>query len=165
MEIRNHNKLENMSHNFEQLQRHILSLSRASDFEAARKEWHLTGIELHEEMTNCPCGQDIIEKCLIENTVTGERTHVGNVCINRFIGISTGSAFDGLKRIAEDPLANANEDLIFHAYKLGYIYEKEFDFLMDTRRKRVLSQKQLQWKEKINRRILHRTVVRVPKKQ
>lgn len=153
-----------MSHNFETLKTHILAISRATDFEAARREWTLIDIELHEEMTNCPCGQDIIEKCLIKNTVTGARTYVGNVCINRFIGIDTGNAFDGLKRIKEDPSANANEDLIMHAHKLGYIHEREYDFLMETRRKRKLSPKQLQWKEKINWRILNKVVVRKPKK-
>ena len=61
----------------------------------------------------------------------------------------------------EDIEANANEDLIIHAYKLGYIYsEKEFDFLMETRRKRNLSPKQLAWKKKINRRIINETKVK-----
>ena len=63
-------------------------------------------------------------------------TYVGNVCINRFIGIDTGNLFGGLKRIARDRSANANTDLIEHAQKFGYLYEKEYDFLMETRHKR-----------------------------
>ena len=148
-----------MLHNFEALKQHILPLSRSRSFDAARKERTLIGIEVSEEWDNCPCGKEIMEHCYIENEATGARTHVGNVCINRFIGIDTGNLFAGLKRIIEDPQANANEDLILHAYRLGYIFEKEFDFLMQTRRKRKLSPKQLAWKEKINRRITKQTVV------
>jgi hypothetical protein len=65
-----------------------------------------------------------------------------------------------LKRIAKDPTANANSDLIEHAMRMGYLYgEKEYTFLKKTVRKRILSEKQLAWKVKINRRIIAQTVV------
>jgi hypothetical protein len=134
-------------------------LSNADDFDAAKREWTLVGIEVSEEFDSCPCGQDIKEHCHIRNYLNGNTTYVGNVCINRFIGIDTWNLFAGLKRVAEDDKANANEDLIIHAYRFGYIYESEYKFLMDTCRKRKLSAKQLAWKQKINRRILNRTVV------
>ncbi len=148
-----------MEHNFERLKAHILPLSRAQNFELARREWSLIGIEVSEEFDNCPCGQEIKEHCFIRNSETGNTTYVGNVCINRFIGIDTGNLFAGLRRIAQDSSANANEDLIVHAYKLGYIYESECKFLMETKHKRKLSSKQVAWKEKINRRITNKTVV------
>ena len=92
--------------------------------------------------------------------MTGRETYVGNVCINRFIQIDTGNLFDGLKRIAKDPTANANTDLIEHAMRMGYLYgEKEYTFLKQTVRKRILSEKQLAWKVKINQRIVAQTVV------
>lgn len=148
------------SHNFERLKAHILPLSESKDFSTARLEWTLTGVELHEDWDNCPCGQDIKELCHIKNQINGNKAYVGNVCINRFIGIETGNLFDGLKRIAQDPKANANKDVIMHAFKLGYLYdEKEYRFLMETRNKRKLSPAQLSWKEKINRRILKQVVV------
>lgn len=148
-----------MTHNYERLKAHILPLSVANDFEAAKREWTLVGVEVSEEWDSCPCGKEIKEHCYIENRLNGNATYVGNVCINRFIGIDTGNLFAGLKRIAQDPFANANEDLIIHAYQLGYIYEGEYNFLMTTRRKRNLSQKQQAWKQKINRRIINKTVV------
>ncbi len=148
-----------MDHNLERLSAHILPLSHASDFESARKEWKLVGVEISEEFDNCPCGQDIKEHCHIENAITKNKTYVGNVCINRFLGIDTGNLFLGLKRISTTPTANANEDLIIHAYKLGYIYENEYKFLMETKLKRKLTLSQLVWKEKINRRITNQTVV------
>jgi hypothetical protein len=148
------------SHILERLKAHILPLSRAHSFETARREWDLIGIEMSEELDNCPCGQEILEHCIIKNRLNGNITYVGNVCINRFIGIATGNLFQGLKRIAKDHSANPNEDLIEHAQKFGYLYEKEYDFLMETRHKRKLSTKQLAWKEKINRRIVNKIVVR-----
>ncbi|EJO9911212.1 hypothetical protein NU785_002817 [Vibrio parahaemolyticus] len=149
-----------MEHNFERLKEHILPLSNSQDFHAAKNEWKLVGIEIQEDWDHCPCGQRIKELCYIQNQFNANKTYVGNVCVNQFIGISTGNLFDGLKRIAKDCSANANEDLILHAYQLGYIYEKEYQFLMQTRRKRTLSDKQRAWKQKINWRIVNQTVVR-----
>jgi len=149
-----------MEHNFERLKSHILPLSEANDFHVARTEWRLVGVEMHEDFDNCPCGKPIKELCYIENQLNHKKTYVGNVCVNRFIGIDTGNLFSGLKRIAQDDTANANEDLIIHAYQLGYIYEKEYLFLIQTKNKRKLSDKQIAWKKKINQRITNQTIVR-----
>ena len=135
-------------------------MSVANDFPSAKAEWELVDVELNEQWDNCPCGKEIKELCHIRNRLNQNRTHVGNVCINRFIGIETGNLFTGLKRIYHDIEANPNDDLMFHAYRLGYIYENEYKFLMQIKRKRSLSQKQTSWKIKINRRILNKTVVR-----
>ena len=149
------------SHNLERLKAHILPLSESSIFDVARQEWDLVGVEISEEFDNCPCGQEIKEHCYITNRVTRNSTYVGNVCINRFIQIDTGNLFDGLKRIAKDDKANANHDLIEHAYRMGYLYnEKEYNFLKQTVLKRNLSQAQISWKTKINRRILNKTIVK-----
>ena len=148
-------------HNFERLKAHILPLSVSQRFDIARTEWSLIAIEISEELDQCPCGQDIKEHCYIHNRLNGNETYVGNVCINRFIQIDTGNLFDGLKRIAKDLTANANGDLIEHAYRMGYLYgEKEYTFLKQTMRKRNLSDAQIAWKVKINRRIVSQTVVR-----
>jgi hypothetical protein len=149
-----------MSHNFERLQAHILPLSQALTFEAARSEWVLDSIEVSDEFDSCPCGQDIKEHCYLRNTVTGHQTYVGNVCVNRFIGIDTGSLFDGLRRIKEDPAANPNLAVIAYAESKGFLFDKEPEFLRATVRKRILSAAQKAWKEKINRRIVNGTVVK-----
>ena len=68
---------------------------------------------------------------------------------------------DGLKRIAADITANANHDLIEHAWRSGYLFgENEYTFLKQTALKRRLSDAQIAWKTKINRRILAQTRVR-----
>ncbi len=149
-----------MSHNFENLKAHILPLSESPTFDAAKAEWELVGIQLHDDWDNCPFGKEIKELCFIKNQRNGNLTHVGNVCVDQFIGIETGNLFAGLRRIVTDETANANEDLIDHAFRWGYIFENEYKFLMDTRRKRNLSAKQVDWKIKINRRIINKTVVR-----
>jgi len=148
-----------MEHDFTRLKAHILLLSRSKSFERARREWSLVAIEISRELSNCPCGHPIKEHCFISNRLTGKTTYVGNVCINRFIGIHTTNLFDGIKRIAQDRAANANEDLINHARNCGYLYDGEYAFLLQTRRKRKWSSKQAAWKEKINRRILNKIVV------
>ncbi|WP_372027430.1 hypothetical protein P7L70_16650 [Tistrella mobilis] len=148
-------------HNFENLKAHILPLSVSQSFDTARTEWSLVAVEISEEFDYCPCGQEIKEHCYIRNRLNGNETYVGNVCINRFIQIDTGNLFDGLKRIAKDLTANANNDLIEHAYRMGYLYsEKEYTFLKQTMRKRNLSDAQIAWKTKINRRIVAQAVVR-----
>ena len=135
-------------------------MSNLEDFYSAKNEWKLVDVEIQEDWDNCPCGKDIKELCYIQNQLNGNKTYVGNVCVNQFIGIQTGNLFSGLKRIAKDPTANPNEDLIIHSYNLGYIFEAEYKFLMETKHKRKLSDKQKAWKEKINRRIVNKTVVR-----
>ncbi len=149
------------THNLERLKEHILPLSVSKSFGVARQEWSLVAVEISDEFDECPCGQEIKEHCYIRNRLNGNETYVGNVCINRFIQIDTGNLFDGLKRIAKDLTANANSDLIEHAYRMGYLYsEKEYTFLKQTMRKRKLSTAQIDWKVKINRRIVGQTVVR-----
>lgn len=148
------------THNLERLKGHILPLSRATSFELARREWVVEYVEISDEFDSCPCGQEIKEHCYIRNTVTGHRTYVGNVCVNRFVGIDTGSLFDGLKRIRDNPSANANLAVIAYAEERGYLHDKEYAFLLSTARKRILSDKQRAWKEKINRRILGQIIVK-----
>ncbi|AKN99155.1 hypothetical protein ACU10_20175 [Xanthomonas oryzae pv. oryzicola] len=149
-----------MEHNLEKLKAHILPLSQSDRFCVARTEWDLVGVEITDDFDRCPCGQAIKEHCYITNRITSESTYVGNVCINRFLGISTGELFDGLKRISKDSYANANLDVIRHGLKLGFIYESEYDFLVRTRLSRNLSPKQLEWKRKINLRITQQIAVR-----
>lgn len=149
-----------MTHNFERLKEHILPLSVSDSFGVARTEWDLVAVEVTDEFDNCPCGQNIKEHCYIQNRLTQHTTYVGNVCVNRFMNMSTGNLFDGLKRIAKDISANANNDVIEYAYRNGYLYgQNEYNFLKQTKRSRKLSGKQLEWKKKINRRILGHTVV------
>ena len=148
----------NMSDNAEQLKQHILSLSVSKDYSVAKK-WFLTNIFYDDCGANCPCGQPIKEICYIKNRLNGRETFVGNVCIKKFLGINTGNAFAGLKRIIQDKDARPNEDLILWAKELGYLYPNDYAFLINIRHKRSLSEKQLSWLNTINYRIKNRKKV------
>ena len=86
------------------LKKHILPLSQSSHFEEARKEWVLVDVEINHNWDHCPCGQNIKELCYLENQLNKNRTYVGNVCVNRFIGIDTGNLFAGFKTIRQSPI-------------------------------------------------------------
>jgi hypothetical protein len=146
---------------FKALKAHILPLSRAATFEQARHEWDLVSIEISDDVDYCPCGQEIREHCYIRNRETLNETYVGNVCINRFLGIDTSTLFAGLKRVRTDQHARPNDALIQYAWKSGFLYgDREYEFLVSIKRKRILSVSQRAWLEKINRRILGQIVVK-----
>lgn len=140
---------------------HIVSLSLSNSFTDAKKEWVLDNVTISEESESCPCGhENIKELCYIKNIINGNITFVGNVCVNKFVGIDTGNIFSGIKRIKADVYANPNEDLIIYAYKKKILYDNEYTFLIDTKNKRKLSNKQLEWKRKINLKILDKLKIK-----
>jgi len=144
-----------MNKYLENLSSHILELSEAKNFNDAKKEWVLDYIEIAEELESCPCGhENIKDLCYIKNTLNGNTTFVGNVCVNKFVGIDARNLFTGVKRIREDIESNMNEDLIVYAEGKGWLKYGEYNFLLDTKRKRNLSYKQISWKTSINHRIL-----------
>jgi len=148
------------SHNLERLKEHIMPLSEATHFELARLEWKFVSIYLQPGGT-CPCGHHpITDHCMIRNTKTDYTTTVGNVCVNRFMGIDTSNLTLGLKRIIKDPYGNANRAVIQYAGQQGFIYPREVDFLLQTIRIRKPSAKQREWKRKINWRIINAVMVK-----
>ncbi len=76
------------------------------------------------------------------------------------MGLDTETLFAGLRRIKADGDAAPNDALIEHANSHGYLYDNEYEFLKQTKKKRKLSDNQLSWRQKINRRITAQTVVR-----
>ena len=145
-------------HNFEKLKLEICRLSVSNEFMLAKKEWAFIGAEIVEDWDSCLCGQPIKELCYIRNRVNGKIVYVGNLCVNRFIGINSKAIFDGLKRIIKNPGANSNKDVIWYAYKSNVITDRECDFLTDMLHKRILSIKQAAWKRAIHAKIINRTL-------
>jgi GTP cyclohydrolase FolE2 len=142
------------SHNKEKLEEHIVSLSVADTFEEAKVEWSLFYTVLVEEWDTCPCGKEIKELCYIKNMLNDKITYVGNICIKNFMQIDTGNLFQGLKRILEDP----NEDLIEYAKEFECITPWEYGFLLDTKRKRKLSWKQMICRKRISAKIIKKMI-------
>lgn len=152
------------THHFEKLRNHILKLSSATNFDDAKEEWSLYQVHISHDFGRCPCGVAIKEHCFLKNVKNGKQTHVGNVCVKNFMGIDSESLFSGLRRLRSNTLSKPNTAVIEYARKAGYLYGKnEYDYLMEIKRKRKLSEKQKHWVQKINRRILENIIVnRVP---
>lgn len=142
-------------YNFKVLSAEILKLSKATEWETARKEWVLIDIYESDEPETCLCEHfPIIEICVIRNNVTQQTTEVGNVCVKRFLGIRSDLIFAALKRIKKDPKKSLNADAIVFFYKARAINDWEYKFLQDTKDKRNLSPAQLTMRLKLNERII-----------
>ena len=154
----------------ENLKDHILPQSQSQDWETAKSEWEFDTVEFHdrdEGPTNCPCSHEIYEMCWIENTMTHQRTYVGNVCVNRFMDIDTVPLVSGLKRIKKDVSARISKNVIEYAWRKGYLWgneEKSFLLSIAQKQNRRLTEKQLAWKQKIRRRIIKQIYVSKPRK-
>lgn len=142
-------------YNFKQLSKEILTMSRAKDWETARKEWALIDIIEAEEPETCLCGHyPIIEICEIHNRVTGITAEVGNVCVKRFLGVRSDLIFAAVKRIRKNIEKSLNADSIAFFKQKGLLNDWEYDFLQDTMRKRNLTFRQMETRTRINRKVL-----------
>lgn len=142
-------------YNFETLKREILSRSKATDWEVAKKEWRLVAISEADEPETCLCSHfPIIELCTISNRITGASVDVGNVCVKRFLGFRSDLIFASLKRIRKDIEASVGADATAFFHEQGIINDWEYGFQQSTMRKRNLSAAQMATRIKINRKII-----------
>jgi hypothetical protein len=142
-------------YNFEQLKAAILALSRATEWEVAKKEWRLVDVSEAEEPETCLCGHyPIIELCAIANATTGNSVDVGNVCVKRFLGFRSDLIFQSLTRIRADRDKATGPDATAFFYERGVINDWEYQFQQSTMRKRDLSERQLLSRRRINEKVL-----------
>lgn len=133
----------------------IISRSRSNVWDIAKLEWNLHQIYEAEEQETCLCGHfPIIEICTLRNKVNGKFATVGNCCVKKFIGLPSDLIFQAVKRIRKDNQKSLNTEAIQHAYDKGWITEWEYNFSIDTMRKRNLSQRQIDTRMKINDKML-----------
>ncbi len=148
----------------------IIDLSKSNTWKRAVREWELVDIEILDggEFETCLCGHyPIRELCHIENRKTGETAIVGNHCVAKFdkddpgheMFGSTTKAFHAAKRIIENPSASANKALISFAEEKGVLNESEAKFYQDVWRKRKLTEKQENYKERLNQKLLYEMVL------
>lgn len=142
-------------YNLQQLKAHILPLSSAATWEAAVKEWSLTGIHESDDPETCPCGHfPIVEICSIHNQVSGHSTEVGNVCVKRFLGLRSDLIFAAIKRIRKDADKSLNADAIAFFHERRMLNEWEYNFCQSTMRLRRLTSAQLGKRRDINQKVL-----------
>ena len=153
-----------MSNNLLHLKSAILPLSHAQDWDEARLEWELTGIEYADGCPQtCPCTHyPIFELCTISNKLTRKNIVVGNVCVQRFLNIESADIFRSLSDIADDPDgASPSLRIIEFLVCKGIVNNWEHDFLIHNRGRQRFSEKQMMKRAEINKKIL-RYVYRVP---
>lgn len=133
----------------------IVARSESTIWDLAKREWSLAEVYEADEPETCLCGHTpIIEICVLRNHVNGRHAEVGNCCVKKFMGIPSHLIFDGLKRVRRDPTSALNEAAIEHASSRGWITDWEETFLLNTKRKRVLSDKQAAVRLRINQKVL-----------
>lgn len=133
----------------------ILKRSQSKVWDLAKLEWKLHEIYEADEPETCLCGHfPIIEICTLRNKFNAQSATVGNCCVKKFIGLPSDLIFQAVKRIRKDNRRTLNAEAIQHAYEKGWINEWEYNFSVDTMRKRKLSAKQLQTRTKVNEKML-----------
>lgn len=142
-------------YNFQQLKAAILLLSRATDWEVAKKEWRLVEVSEANEPETCLCGQyPIIELCTIFNATTGKSVDVGNVCVKRFLGFRSDLIFQSLKRVRADRDKAIGPDATAFFHERGVINDWEYQFQQSTMRRHNLSERQMITRRRINEKVL-----------
>lgn len=134
----------------------IIKLSVSDYWDTAKLEWNFEYAYQSEESQTCLCGHYPIKNiCVIKNTENDNESEVGNCCINKFLGIEKGNKiFDSIKRLKDDLSKSMSAEVLEYLNDKKVISEFEYDFYTDTLRKRVLSQKQLDIRERINQKLL-----------
>jgi len=133
----------------------ILNRSQSKIWDIARMEWGLSQIYEAEAPETCLCGHfPIIEIGILRNKLNTQFATVGNCCVKKFIGLPSDLIFQAVKRVRKDNQKSLNAEAIQHAYENGWINEWEYNFSIDTVRKRKLSGKQLQTRIRVNEKML-----------
>lgn len=133
----------------------ILNRSQSKIWDIARMEWGLSQVYEAEEPETCLCGHfPIIEICILRNKLNAQLATVGNCCVKKFIGLPSDLIFQAVKRVRKDNQKSLNAEAIQHAYENGWINQWEYNFSIDTMRKRKLSGKQLQTRMRVNKKML-----------
>lgn len=141
-----------------QLTTELLKLSSSKTWDEAKLEWNLIDVEKvsEEESEVCLCGKDpILEICIIQNKINSNTARVGNSCVKKFINKSD-KIFRSISQIKKDIDKSLNAETISFAFEKQWIAQKDRDFYIDIFRKRNLSDKQINWKTSINKKVLNK---------
>jgi len=129
----------------------IVALSVSARWEIARTEWDLNSVYFDDDGSTCLCSHaPIKEICVLRNRLNGNGAEVGNVCVSNFIGLPSELIFDGLKRVSKDQSKALNAEAARYVLQQGWISRDDFDFVISTCRKRVLSIPQMTRRRGIN---------------
>lgn len=137
------------------LTQEIIQRSQSEAWDFAKLEWALNEIYEAGEPETCLCGHfPIIEICVLKNKLNGQFATVGNCCVKKFIGLPSDLIFKAVKRVRMDKEKSLNAEALHYAYEKKWINKWDFDFSIDTMRKRILTGKQLQARMRVNEKML-----------
>ena len=134
----------------------ILKLSHSKFWGSAKHEWSFEYAYYSDELQTCLCGHSPIKNiCVIKNGKNKNITEVGNCCINKFLGIDDGNKiFLSIKRLKGDLSKSMSPEVLDFLNSKKILNKFEYDFYTDIIRKRNLTQKQMDIKERINKKLL-----------
>ena len=112
------------------LGRRIVELSEADDWDRARMEWEIEDIYIQREPDTCLCGHyPIKELCVLRNRKNHNGAIVGNVCVKKFMKLSSDRMFAAIKRVTLDGSKALNAHVIEHARAKRWINDWEHGIL------------------------------------
>jgi hypothetical protein len=134
----------------------LLKLSHSKNWSQAKLEWRFESAYIADEPDTCLCGHfPIIEICTIYNIETKCKADIGNHCVKQFLNIEEQeSIFVSLRKILKDGTKSVNSQTIKYAFDKQWVSIQDYKFYLAIWRKRILSEKQAQWKSDINNRII-----------
>lgn len=134
----------------------IIALSESENWAFAKNEWEFTYAYMSEEFQTCLCGRYPIHQiCVLKNSENSNETEVGNCCVNKFLGIeSANKIFTSVKRIKDDSSRSMSIEVLEYLLEKKAISPSDYDFYSDIIKKRKFSYKQLEWKKRINKKLI-----------
>jgi hypothetical protein len=137
----------------------------ADNWDEAKREWALDYVYLtaRDEPGACLCGHPIFEHCVLYNRRNGNVAVVGNVCVNKFLGLPSKGIFAGFRKVMKNERAALTAQAVLYAFGKGWIDDWEKGFYLNTYRlpwgsccKRHLSENRRPIRVRINRKVLSR---------
>lgn len=136
----------------------ITQHSIADDWIQAKKEWVPFDFYCDNSGTlGCCCGKlPIINICVIKHLVSDDTLIVGNCCITKFMDLPiSNKIFTSLTKLRKDISKSLNIDVIHYLKEINIINDYEYQFYLDRKNKRKLTDKQKAFKIKINQKFLN----------
>lgn len=140
-----------LKENRKRLMREIIDLSVAKNWGDAKREWDYLYIVDNLDMDNCLCGVEIRYLHYIQNRLNKKITFVGSKCIEQFGNeFLTGSS--GIcERLARK--MRLTEAQVLLCRERDYLDDYQYEFYLDCRLKRVLTENQERLFNKIHSKI------------
>ncbi|UUL81895.1 hypothetical protein [Sphingomonas qomolangmaensis] len=143
-------------YNFEQLKAEMIARSSEQDWQQAKLEWDLEDVFRASEERDCLCGHNpIFQICTLRNQITQSTAEVGNVCVERFLGMRSKRIFSAIKRVRDDENRSLNKEAIEMFRKLRIISHSDAtEYLVFYRRRKNVTDDQRELKRQVNAAVL-----------